>query len=178
MERRRRGDRGRQRSKRIFRVDGNDFLDRNFHDTSRNLQSVFVSDKLITRYMNPLAAPQGDVLCAQTRRCREQNRARYERAHQAHGAASRNAKCSIAAATPPSSLLAVSCQPNPFNSATPFPITTGMPANVSISRSLRLSPMTRTSSRDTPRKAAHSASEAPFEQTGLITSIIEKFLLS
>ena len=53
-----------------------------------------------------------------------------------------------------------------ISSGTLFAITMGRPANSSISRSFRLSPMAITSSRATPRSAAHSANAAPFEHAG------------
>jgi len=50
-------------------------------------------------------------------------------------------KCSIAKATPFRRCVPVSCQPKGFQRRHAFPITTGMPAKESISRSLWLSPM-------------------------------------
>src|SRR5882762_11116267 len=125
-----------------------------------------------------MAAAKHDVFGAQRRRCQHGKREQERCSFQTQGAASRNANCSIAKATPFSSFVPVSCQPYVFNDGTLFPITTGIPANESISRSLWLSPMAITSSRVNPRNAAHSASDDPFEHTGLITSIIAKSLLS
>src|SRR5439155_24384881 len=175
----------RQRRKNLFRLDRHNIFGGDLHRASGHLQAVLVSNKLVACYLQALTAAQHHVFCSQRGRCQHDKREQKcgtsrntsrdaKGALQTQGAASRNANCSIAKATPFSSFVPVSCQPYVFNAATLFPITTGMPANESISRSLWLSPMAITSSRVNPRSAAHSASDDPFEHCGLITSIIAK----
>src|SRR5882762_3889230 len=161
---------------------------------------VFVTEKLVARPLQALAAAKHHVFRTQRRsrqRCKQEQQYGAPRktnrgtksasrntthgaksASQRQVAASRKANCSMANATPFSSFVPVSCQPYVFNSGTLFPMTTGIPANESISRSLWLSPMARISERAMPRNAAHSASDDPLEQPAGITSIIAKSLCS
>src|SRR5271154_5684788 len=135
---------------------------------------VGVTAELIAGDAQASAAAQDDIFRVSGGHCHEgkryQGQNRGQKGPQAHSGASRRAKCSMAAATPSSSLEPVICQPRAFNSDTPFAITTGMPTKDSISRSLWLSPMARMSSRGIPRRAAHSASVAPLETAGLMMS--------
>src|SRR5205814_9527078 len=112
-----------------------------------NLRLVLVAHKCIASDVQVRAAARHNVFCAQRRssehaeyeqECRaSHNTIRYTKGVlQRQGAASRNANCSMAKATPFSSFVPVSCQPYVFKAGTLFPITTGMPANESISRSL------------------------------------------
>src|SRR5215470_19665607 len=98
---------------------------------------IFFAIELIAGYVQALSAAQDHVLSPCSRSSQQEQWWQKQCGGlQAQGVASFSAKCSIARATPFSSLLLVSCQPNFFSSGTPFPITTGIPANVSISRSL------------------------------------------
>src|SRR3984893_7655370 len=162
------------RGKDIFRFNGHHIVGGKFDKTAIQLQAVLVAEQLIPGDMESLAILQHKILGARLRNRREKQWQEECEILHAHRVASRSANCSIARATPFSSLVPVSCQPKFFNSGTPLPITTGIPANDSISRSLWLSPMAMTSSRLYPRSAAHSAKAVPFEQSGRITSIIAK----
>ena len=69
----------------------------------------------------------------------------------------------------------VSAQPRDFSSGMALPITTGVPANSSISRSLRLSPIAMTSSRRiSALAAAQSAARCPSSTPARTTSTSEK----
>ena len=69
---------------------------------------------------------------------------------------------SIASARPHSWCDAVMGQPNCLSGSTALPITTGRPANSSISRSFRLSPIAMTAVRSSPRAFVQARSAAPF----------------
>ncbi len=80
----------------------------------------------------------------------------------------------MASATPHSSFDEVMAHPKDFSSATLLAITTGKPANSSISRSFQLSPRAIISSRAIPLRRAHSFRATPLVTPGRRTSRIEK----
>ena len=132
-----RGFHRRRRGENILRLDGGDVLGGYFDKATFHLQPVFVAEELVTRNVKPLAAAQHKVFRANWGGgCRQRRRKQQNRESHAHEAASRRANCSMATATPFSSFVPVSCQPKFFSSGTPLPITTGIPANDNISRSL------------------------------------------
>src|SRR6266550_1940074 len=85
-----------------------------------------------------------------------------------------SANFQMASASPACSLSPVVAHPRSSSPGTELPITTGSPANSSISRSLKLSPTAITSSRATPSCAARHASARPLVAAGAVTSIKEK----
>src|SRR4029077_3380610 len=128
--------RRRHGNKNFLWLDRQDLLDGNLCGSAFHLQTIFVAEDLVAGYCQPLPAAQHDVFGAHTRRGACQKKRAHGQVLQPHGATSRSANCSMAAATPLWSLEAVSCQPKFLSSGTQLPITTGMPAKESISRSL------------------------------------------
>ena len=61
-----------------------------------------------------------------------------------------------------------------LSGSTALPITTGRPANASISRSFRLSPTAMTAARSSARRCVHAFSAAPLDQPPAMRSSSEK----
>src|SRR5206468_11284921 len=102
---------GRQRCKNIFRFDSRNVRGGNLQLASGQLQPVLVSKELITTHVQSQAVTKHDVFRAQRRRNEHAECEQECCTFHKQGAASRNANCSMAAATPFSSFVPVSCQP-------------------------------------------------------------------
>src|ERR1700719_2711633 len=124
----------RHRRENVLWLDGQNLVHRHIHCATLHLQMIFIAKDLIASHRQALTVAQHDVFGPRSRRGERHKHHAQGQVLQPHGATSRSANSSMAAATPLSSLDAVSCQPKFLSSGTQFPITTGTPAKESISR--------------------------------------------